>query len=108
MADHLVLSLVVSKCDGAVVAFEFAAAGAAKNDRGISPPVEQNHNLLAAFKTIFDFLGELARDDLLMPGILKLQPHIDNLHFGERTLLYTIGQFDQSIFVRLGIEVGLK
>ena len=108
VADHFVLALVMGERDGAVLAFKLLAAGAAEHDRRISAAVEQHHDLLFAVEALFDFGGELARDDLLVTGFLKLLAHVDDFDFGQRTLLDAIGQFDQRVFIFLRVEVGLE
>ena len=82
MADHLVLALMVGKRDGAILALELFAAGATKDYRGISAAVEQDHDLLFAFKTIFDLGGEFAGDDLLVARFLELEAHVHDFDFG--------------------------
>src|SRR5580704_5973842 len=92
VADHLVLALMVGKSDGAILALELFSAGAAEDDGGISAAVEQDHDLLFAFKTIFDLGGELAGDDLLVAGFLELEAHVHDFDFGQRALLDAIGE----------------
>ena len=94
--------------DGAVLAFEFLAAGAAEHDGRISAAVEQDHDLLFAVEALFDFGGKFARDDLLVAGLLKFLAHVDDFDFGQRTLFDAIGQFDQRVLVLLRVEVGLE
>ena len=101
-------AFVVGERDGAVLAFEFLAAGAAEDDRGISAAVEQDHDLLFAVEPLFYFGGEFARDDLLMAGLLELLAHVDDFDFGQRALFYAIGQFDQRIFIFLCVEIRLQ
>ena len=108
VAVHLVLALVMGQRDGAVLAFELFAAGAAQDDRRISAAVEQDHDLLFALEAFFDFFGQLARDDLLVSGFLKLLPHVDDFDFGQRALLHAVGQFDQRVLVLLRVEIGLE
>ena len=50
----------MSERDGAVLAFEFLAAGAAEDDRRISAAVEQHHDLLFFLEALFNFGGEFA------------------------------------------------
>ncbi len=94
--------------DGAVLTFEFLAAGAAEDDRRISAAVEQDHDLLFAVEALFDFGGQLARDDLLLAGFLEFLAHVDDFDFGKRTLFDAIGEFDERVFVFLRVEVGLQ
>ena len=108
VADHFVFALVVGEGDGAVLAFEFLAAGAAEDDGRISTAVEQDHDLLFAVEALFDFGGEFARDDLLVAGFLELLAHVDDFDFGERPLFHAIGQLDERIFVLLRVEVGFE
>ncbi len=91
--------------DGAVLAFEFLAAGAAQHDGRISAAVEQHHDLLFAVETLLDFGRQLARDDLLVPGFLELLAHVDDFDFRQRTLLHAVGQLDQRILILLGVEI---
>ena len=102
------LALVVSERDGAVLAFELFPAGAAEDDWRISSAVEQDHDLLFAVEAFFDFGGEFAGDDLLVSGFLKLLAHVDDLDFGERALLDTIGEFNECVFVFLCVEIGFE
>ena len=102
------LALVVGERDGAVLAFELLAAGAAEHNGRISAAIQQDHDLLFAFETVFNFGGELARDDLLVAGLLKFLAHVDDFDFGQRTLLHAIGKFDQRVFVFLRVVVGLE
>ncbi len=108
VADHFVLALVMGERDGAVLAFEFLAAGAAENDGGISAAVEQDHDLLFAVEALFDFGSEFARDDLLLAGFLEFLAHVDDFDFGQRALLDTIGEFDERVFVLLRVEIRLQ
>ena len=75
VAFHPAIALVVRHRDSAVFAFKFLAAGPAQNDRRVPSAVEENHHLLAFFETFTDFLGEFARDHLLLSGFLKLLAH---------------------------------
>ena len=43
-----------------------------------------------------------------MSRFLELDPHVDNFYFGQRPLLYAIGNLDQRIFVLFRVEVGLE
>jgi hypothetical protein len=105
VANHFVLALVMSERDGAVLAFERLAAGAAQHHRRISPAIEQNHDLLFAVEALFDLRGEFARDDLLVAGFLEFLPHVDDLDLGQRTLLHAVGQLDQRVFIFLRVEI---
>ena len=96
VANHFVFALVMGERDGAVPAFELLAAGAAEDDRRISAAVEQDHDLLFTVEALFDFGGEFARDDLLVPGFLELLAHVDDFDFGQRALLDAVGQFDRA------------
>jgi hypothetical protein len=97
MTDHFVLAFVVGERDGAVLAFQFFAAGSAEDDWGITAAVEQDHDLLFAVETTFDFGGQFAGDDLLMASFLELLAHVDDFDFGEWAPLDAIGEFDERI-----------
>src|SRR5580693_8970765 len=68
VANHFMLTLVVSEGDGTILAFQSLAAGAAQHDRRISAAVKQDHYLLFAIEPLFDLCSQLAGDDLLMAG----------------------------------------
>ena len=108
VANHFVLALVMRHRDGAVLALQRLAAGAAQHHRRISAPVEQHHDLLFMFQPLADFLRQLARDDLLVSGFLELLAHVDDFDFRQRTPLHAIRQLDQRILVFLGVEVRLQ
>ena len=105
VADHFVLALVVGKGDGAVLAFQSFAAGAAQHHRRISAAIEQHHDLFFAVKAFFDLRGQLARDHLLVAGLLEFLPHVDDLDFRQRALLHAVGQLDQRVFIFLRVEI---
>ena len=42
------------------------------------------------------------------PGLLKFEAHVDDFDFGQRTLLHAIGEFDQRVFVFLGVVIRLE
>ena len=43
-----------------------------------------------------------------MSGFLELHPHVDDFYFGQRPLLYAIGNLNQRVFVLFCIEIGLE
>ena len=79
-----------------------------KHHRRISAAVEQHHDLLFFLQPLADLLGQFARDDLLLAGLLKFLPHVDDLDFGQRTLLDAVGQLDQRVFIFLRVVIGLE
>ncbi len=89
--------LVMRKRDGAVLALQRLAAGAAEHDRRIAAAVEQHHHLFFALEAVFDFLRQLARDDLLVAGFLKLLAHVDDFNFRQRALLHAVGKLQQLV-----------
>ncbi len=107
VAFHSAIALVVRHRDSAVLTFKFLSARAAQNDRRVPAAVEENHHLLAFFETFADFLGEFARDHLLLPGFLKLLAHVDDLDFRERPFLDAIGQLDERVLMFLGVVIRL-
>ena len=64
--------LVIGERDGAVFALELFAAGAAHDDEGVAAAVEQDDRLLAAIERGLGFFDELAGEELLLAGLLKL------------------------------------
>jgi hypothetical protein len=42
-------------------------------------------------EAVFDFSGQLARDDLLVASLLKLQAHVDDFNFGQRPFFDAVG-----------------
>ena len=60
VADHFLLTFVVGEGDGAVLALESPATGAAQHHGRISAAIEQNHDLLVAVEPLFDLRRQLA------------------------------------------------
>ena len=69
--------LVVGEGDGAVLALELFAAGAAHDDKGVAAAVEQDDGLLAAIERGLRFVDEGAGEEVLLAGLLKLAAHVD-------------------------------
>ena len=105
VANHLVLALVVRHGNGAVLALQGLSAGAAQYHRRIAAAVEQHHHLFFALEPVCDFAGKFARDNLLVAGLLELQPHVDDLDLRQRALLHAIRQLHQRIFIFPGVEI---
>ena len=98
-------ALVMSEGNGAVLALQSLAAGAAQHHGRISAAIEQDHDLLFAVEALFDLRGEFARDDLLVAGFLEFLAHVDDFDFRQRTLLDAVGQLDQRVFIFLRVEI---
>src|ERR1700735_536482 len=105
VADHFVLSLVMSERDSAVLALERFPTGAAQHHRGIPAAIEQYHDLFLAFEPLFDLGSEFARNNLLAAGLLEFLAHVDNLDFRQGTALHAIGQVYQRVLIFLGVEI---
>ena len=108
MAFHFAGAFVMGERDGAVLAFQGLAAGAAQHYRGIASAVEEYHDLLVPFQALADRLGQLARDHLFVAGFLELLAHVDDFDLGQGALFYPVGQFDERVFVLGGVEIGFK
>ena len=76
----------------------FCAAGAADHREGIAAAVEQNDRLLAAFERLARLLDQRAREELFLPGLLKLAAHVDQFDFGQRAVLDAIVHLDARVF----------
>ena len=107
VAFHFVLALVMSHRHGAILALQGLAAGAAQHHGRISAAIEEDHDLLFFLQALTNFFRQLARNDLLFACFLKLLAHIDDLDFGQRTLLDAVGQLNQRIFIFLGVVIRL-
>ena len=105
VALHPPLRLMVRQRDGAVLALERFAASATQDHRGISAAVEQHHSLLFSLKAQANLLNQLARNHLLMAGLLKLLPHVHQFNFREWTLLHPVRHFKQRIAVLFRVEI---
>src|SRR3982751_4589468 len=99
------MRFVMGKGNGTIAALELFTAGTAQDDWRISAAIEQYHGLLVSLKAQPDLFDELARDDLLVAGFLKLLPHVDEFHFRQRPLLDPIGHFDECVAMLLRIEI---
>ena len=105
VAFHPTAGFVVCKCDRAIAALKFFAAGPAQDYRRIPAPVQQHHSLFFALQPQPNLPDQLPRDHLFSAGFLKLLPHIDEFDFRQRTLLNPVRHFDQCIAILLGIEI---
>ena len=94
MTLHLARSFVMRERDGAILALEGFATRATEHERRVAAAIEQDHHLLAAVQPLFNFLGQLARDHLLMTGFLEFLPHVDEFDFRQWPLLHSIRQLD--------------
>src|SRR5205814_7639174 len=101
-------TFMMRECNGAVLAFQSFATCPAQHDGRISAAIEQYHYLLFLLAPLTNFLRQLARDHLLVPGLLELLAHVDDLDFRHRPPLYAIGQFEQRVRSLLWLEVGLQ
>src|SRR5437870_10568072 len=106
MALHAMSTFMMRECNGAVLAFQSFATCPAQHDRRISAAIEQYHYLLFLLDPLTNFLRQLARDHLLVPGLLELLAHVDDLDFRQRPPLHAIGQLEHRELIFLGIEVG--
>ena len=90
VALHFSLAFVMRHRHRAVLALECLSASAAEHDRRVSAPVEQYHDLFFFLQPLANLFREFARDHLLLPSLLKLQPHIENFDFRQRPLFHAI------------------
>ena len=83
---------VVRQRDGAVLALQLFAAGAAHHGKRVAAPVEQDQRLLAALERRLGLLDQRARKELVLAGFLELAPHVDQLHLGQRPVHHAVAQ----------------
>jgi hypothetical protein len=88
---------VVRERDGAVLALQLFAAGAADHGKRVAAPVEQDQRLLAAIQSLAGLLHQRARKKLLLPRLLKLAPHVDQLHLGQRAVHHAVAHLDARV-----------
>ena len=74
----------------------------------IAAPVEQHHDLLVALQPLADFFHQLARQNFVLLGALKLRPHVEDFDLGQRPLLDALGQFHQPVLALLRVVIGLE
>ena len=98
----------MSESDGAVFAFQPFAAGAAHHDKGVAAAIEQDDGLLAARESGLGLRDQTAREELLLPGLLKLLPHVDQLDLGQRALVHALRHLDQRVAATLGVVPALE
>ncbi len=96
-------SLVVRQSDGAVLALQLFAAGAADHGKGVAAAIEQDHRLLAAIERRARLLDQRARKELVLAGLLKLLAHVDQFDCGQRPVHHAIKQLDACIFAARGV-----
>ena len=110
VAFEFVIALMVGERDGAVLALHGLAARAAEDDGRVAATVQQHHGLLAAGKALADGLRESAGKEhfLFFILLLEFETHIEDLDFGERTLLHPLAQLNQLILPLLCVVIGLK
>ncbi len=89
--------------DGAVLAFELFAAGAAHHGKRVAAPVEQNQRLLAALQRRLGLLHQRSRKELVLARLLELAAHVDQLHLGQRPVHHAVAQFDARVLALLRI-----
>ena len=80
VAHHALRALMVSHGDRTISALEMVSASATQRHWRVAAPVQQHHHLLFALEALFYFFRQLARDYLLMTGLPKLLPHVDDLN----------------------------
>src|SRR6185437_13607856 len=95
--------LVVREGDGAVLALELGAAGAAHDGEGVTAAVEQNDGLLAAFEGSLRLLYEGARKEIFAAGLLKFLAHVDELDFRHGALRDALAHFNALVFAENGV-----
>ncbi len=100
--------LVVGEGDGAVLALQLFAAGAADDDEGIAAAVEQDDGLLAAVERRLRFFDQRAGEELLLAGLLEFGTHVDEADFGQRTLLDAFAHLDALILPGLSVLPGFE
>ena len=89
--------LVVRERDGAILALQLFSAGPADYRKRVAAAVEQNQRLLAAIQRLARLLHQRARKKLLLPRLLKLAPHVDQLDGGQRAIHHAVAHFDQLV-----------
>ncbi len=94
--------------DGAVLALQLFAAGAADHGKRVAAPVEQNQRLLAALQRRFGLLNQRARKELLLARLLELAPHVDQLHLGQRPVHHAVAHLDARVLAAHGILPALQ
>src|SRR6202030_3265941 len=97
----------MGKSDGAILALQFFAAGAAEYSKRISAPVEQDDGLLATIDSGLCPLQQNTGKDALLPGLLELEAHINQVHHRQWPLVDPLRHLNQRIFSRLRIAPGL-
>jgi hypothetical protein len=97
------MALVVRERDGAVLAFEFFAAGAAHDGEGVAAAVEQNQRLFAALERRLGLLDERPREEIVPAGLLELAAHVDELDLGQRAVHHAVAQLDARVLAALRI-----
>ncbi len=86
----------------AILAFKLFAAGATDDRKRVTASIEQNQRLLAAFERVAGLLYKRPGKKLLTmagfrPRLLKLAPHVDQFHLGQRAIHHTVLDFDARV-----------
>ena len=100
--------LVVGEGDGAVLALELLAAGAAHDDEGVAAAVEEDDGLLAAVEGGLGFVDEGAGEEMLGSGLLEFAAHVDQLDDGQRAVHDALVHLDEGVFGLLGVVPGFE
>ncbi len=79
----------------------------AKQERRESPTVQQDHRLLAAFKSFADRLQKTSREDRLLSFGRVLFAHVDDLHIRQRPILDARRQVNVFELLPLRVSKGL-
>ena len=98
----------MGQSDRAVFALQPLAARPAHHDKRIAAAVEQDDGLLAARERGLGLRNQTAREELLLPCLLKLLPHVDELDFRQRPLVYALRHLDQRVAAALGVVPALE
>ena len=94
--------------DGAIVALQFVAAGAAHDDEGIAAPIQQQHGLFAATERRFNFLRHCAGEQGFLAGLGKFLAHVDQRNFRQGAIADALLQREQRIFATLDVGPRLQ
>lgn len=95
--------LVVRERDGAVLALELFAAGAADDGERVAAAVKQDNGLLAALQCSLGLLDERAREEIFLAGLLEFTTHVDELDFGQRAVHHALAQLDAAVLALCGV-----
>src|SRR5260370_32707476 len=108
VAEHAAVAPVEGEGQRAVDTVDALTAGAAGDRARESATVEEEHGLLAIFKTEGNGFEHSARKSSLLASLQKLDAHVDQLHGRHGTGFHAVRQLEQRVFSALGVVAALK